>query len=230
MIKPDSINSTTKKKLLAKTPSSLKQQKQGLDYISGASVISILNDAFGFLWSWKIDDKFIRNSEAKVIKSKFVNGKRVNLKPEEWIREEQLPVAHVFGTLTVKLKTEDGEWIEISKSAPGSQPIVGGQSEQENAFKGAHTDALKKAATMFGIALDLYQKPEEIKYFSAINSIWTQEAKEIFADELATIKNYFDINSIDPASRKKIIYKACQEAEMTPDNIEKIAEYIKRLK
>ena len=46
------------------------------------------------------------------------------------------------------MEREDGSIYEIVRMAPGSQPLATGvQSDYDMAVKGAHTDALKKAAT-----------------------------------------------------------------------------------
>ena len=120
------------------------------------------------------------------------NNKRQRLIVNKTDEEEQNPTAHIIGKLTVNFEREDGSIYSVSKSAPGSQPIVGGQETQENAFKSANSDALKKAATMFGIALELYRKGKEQEYFNAINyeNPWTNEEKEKHKDNFNYINSF----------------------------------------
>jgi hypothetical protein len=113
---------------------------QKLKYTDGAYVIRTLNQAFG--WDWD----FVADSEELLM-----NGD----KPFE---------VKVRGTLTVRLngqavtKTQYGcQPIEMMRD--GSKPVSIG-----DAYKGAATDAMKKCASLLGIALDLYDsdyKPEK---------------------------------------------------------------------
>ena len=67
--------------------------------------------------------------------------------------EPQPPVTHVLGRLIIPGMGTREQW--------GSHAMIGGYSEQESAFKSASTDALKKCATMFGFAIELYDNDEE---------------------------------------------------------------------
>jgi recombination DNA repair RAD52 pathway protein len=119
-------------------PEWVKQRTIGgtkLDYIEGARVIEILNSAFNYQWSFEI------------ITSETIQA-------EDWYNrytskfEPQGKYVQVLGKLTVP-----GLGV---KMAYGSKTIIGKTSEQESVFKSAMTDALKKCATMFGIAKELY--------------------------------------------------------------------------
>ena len=66
---------------------------------------------------------------------------------------------NVLGKLTCHL-TYDGEWLLINKMAWGSQPIRE-NVELGDMKKAASSDALKKAASLLGIAADLYGEREE---------------------------------------------------------------------
>nr|DAV25071.1 MAG TPA: Rad52/22 family double-strand break repair protein [Caudoviricetes sp.] len=206
-----------------------------LTYVSGQAVIDKLNATFGYAgWSWDIVERFIQQSEPKVIKIKYENGRKVNL--ETPIIEPQPPVAHVVGKLTVHLQDKEGRFYQVSKTAPGAQCLVGGQSEQENIFKGANTDALKKAATMFGIGLELYRDENEAYFFSLINyeDPWTEEALEehkedfIYLDEFkkkyglveSDMDNY--VNSFSNGTLTTTNY-------LMPDNISEFVNYLKGL-
>ena len=160
---------------------------QTLDYISGSTVIDILNTTFGiFGWNFEVLDQFIQNSIpyfdtwAKVPETdKTVNP--ANGKKGVWV--EQAPVAWVKGRLTIKLEDENGQIHYIHKEAFGSKSIIGKQSEQEHIFKSAQTDALKKAASLLGIGAQLYRTTDDSKgiyeqaYFEILNKplIWTEE-------------------------------------------------------
>lgn len=109
-----------------------------LKYTDGAYVIRTLNQAFG--WDWD----FVADSEELLLN----NGKPFEVK--------------VRGTLTVRLGGQ-----AVTKTQYGCQPIEmlrNGESPVSigDAYKGAATDAMKKCASLLGIALDLYDSDSEV--------------------------------------------------------------------
>lgn len=113
---------------------------KSLDYISGDTVTRLLNKAFRYRWSFYILETRMVESQDKIQKSYN------NEPPKPSI--PQLPVVQVHGRLVVPGWGVREQW--------GAQPLSGGSDVQEHAFKSAATDAMKKCASMFGIALDLY--------------------------------------------------------------------------
>ncbi len=105
---------------------------QQLAYVSHAWVTRVLNEAFGFRWSWDVTDT--------VIVPDLTN-------PAEVI---------VRGRLTVT--TPDGG--TVIKEQFGSTDVKryknGGVISLGDDLKAASSDALKKAASLLGVALDLY--------------------------------------------------------------------------
>ena len=193
-----------KQELLTPFPQNLiqtKPDKNKSKYIPGETVIDKLNATFGFLgWDWEILDKWIEQSTPKVIKTRYENGTSISLPQNQWRTEPQNPVAHVIGKLTVRFEKEDGSIYTVTRTAPGSHCITGGQSEQESCFKAAHTDALKKAATSFGIALELYRKkPAQLEYFQIINyeNPWTEEEQSKHKEDFEYINKFMNIFKLD---------------------------------
>ena len=125
------------------TPASWRKQvkkgKDTLDYVSGDVVIRLLNKAFRNRWSFEI-------KETRVVQSQDFQKKDWNTGVVKPI--PQGSVVQVLGRLTVPGWGIREQW--------GAQILVGGSDVQEHAFKSASTDAMKKCASMFGIALDLY--------------------------------------------------------------------------
>lgn len=120
-------------------PNWVKQKGKGknaLDYVSGDTVTRMLNKAFNYKWSFYIKESRIVPS---IDKPAWKDGDPA---------EPQPPVAQVLGSLVVPGWGVREQW--------GSQPLRGGADVQEHALKGAATDSMKKCASMFGIALDLY--------------------------------------------------------------------------
>ena len=175
------LNSSVRSVLEEKIPKKLIQQREGagrqkLSYVSGNFVIDQLNRAFNYAWSWSVDECWIVPSTPKVWKDRQSGKETVT---------EQPPVAHVRGTLTAMLKDEMGTYVEISKAATGSKTMIGGASEQESIFKSAGTDALKKAASLFGIGAQLYRDDKEQSYFESKigESYWDNETRSQYESE-----------------------------------------------
>ena len=110
-----------------------------LSYVSGDLVIRLLNKAFKYRWSFEIKETKVVESADRVFKNRNTGQETIT---------PQNPVVQTLGRLTVPGWGVREQW--------GAQPIIGGQDIQEHAFKASATDALKKCASMFGIALDLY--------------------------------------------------------------------------
>ena len=110
-----------------------------LSYVSGDLVIRLLNKAFKYRWSFEIKETKVVESADRVFKNRNTGQETIT---------PQNPVIQTLGRLTVPGWGVREQW--------GAQPVIGGQDVQEHAFKASATDALKKCASMFGIALDLY--------------------------------------------------------------------------
>lgn len=114
--------------------SNLKKGGSNFSYVSGDVVIRMLNKAFRNRWSFEVVETREVQGQDKVDKSGKVYP--------------QGKIIQVLGRLTVPGWGTREQW--------GAQPLLGGSDVQEHAFKSATTDAMKKCASMFGVALDLY--------------------------------------------------------------------------
>lgn len=228
------IDVNIKNKVSAPIPDYLIQQRQGggnkmLSYLSGSTVTDMLNDAFGYAWSWEVKKEWITESipyfnvYSKSREKVFHNGK-------EGAWEEQGPVAHVLGKLTVYLETENGSIVELTKDGYGSKSIMGKQNDQESIFKAAGTDALKKAASLFGIGLSLYRNENEQAYFDTINyeDPWADVNIDDYKEFFDYIEEYKATYGVDDNAFAEFVGQVTQTTyELTPDNIETIVNYIK---
>ncbi len=108
-------------------PEKIKQRPGGggmtFDYVTPATVIDILNEAFDYQWDMRVFDS--RREDSTVIVG-----------------------------IELQVQGEDGAL--VVKQQFGCCEITRGLGVGE-AFKGAASDALKKTATLFGVALELYQ-------------------------------------------------------------------------
>ena len=209
MIKNVSVDPKIRSIIEEPIPRELIQEREAgrgvtLSYVSGAYVIDMLNRAFNYAWSWKIDKFWVQESiDAK----KRVYDQASRSYTNEYKVEKQSPVAHVMGTLTVTLIDDNGERFEVSKTATGSKTILGGASEQESVFKSAGTDALKKAASLFGIGAPLYRNKDEQKYFNTKigETYWTDEDRKKHKAELDYFDNLAERSGISRAELDNVV-------------------------
>lgn len=225
----------------------IKQRQIGnkeFDYITGAAVIDILNKAFNCMWCWVTDREWIQPSEPFYNKNKNQT-------------EVQGPVAHVHGTLTIFFMDDNGQIQTLTRDAYGSKSIIGRQAEQESIFKSASTDALKKAASTFGIALSLYRDEYEQEVFRDLNNdidtnkrviqvneeikiedieenadVWTDRNMQLYQKDVEYVSSYLE--NLDDDEVTRIIKEFNPEfndlSDIRPSNVVEFREYLEGLK
>jgi len=203
-----------------------KKTKKQFKYISQATVINILNSAFGYEWSFETPHAFVQ--EAQPTKEmtwsdrekKYVPVLDENGKPK--LKEEPGYVV-VCGRLTVPGLGVKEQW--------GSCVLLGGASVQQDAFKAAASDALKKCATLFGIAIELYDDaPEEDA------DTWTPKNIQKYSEaraKLSELKTKFGIGpnentKLNPMVRSFLGRENATWENILPSNIENFVAYLEK--
>lgn len=215
-------------------------KNQTLSYIGGCTVTDMLNRIFGYNWDWIVDKEWIEesykffNQYSKVPESEKVINPSTG-KMGVW--EIPAPVAHVRGRLIVhlmaKMSNPDGTFTyqerTITKSGYGAKCIIGKQNEQKDIFKSAGTDALKKAASLLGIGLELYRNEEQMDYFNELNyeNPWTEDMLSKKAEQLAFLKKYREDNKISQEDVLEYVYKLTGDEDIVPDNIDQVVDALK---
>lgn len=212
------------------TPDYIIEKRDGggnkqFDYIPGATVTDMLNRAFGYAWTWEVKKEWIGESEAYF--NRYAKNPKDEHKGNKGTWEPQEKIAHVLGTITAIMEI-NGNIVKISKDGYGAKVIMGKSMDQQYAFKSAATDALKKAASLFGIGLDLYRNENGQAYFEDINyeDPWTEELKEKYSEELQLINEYQDDNDMSSEEFAEICMNVLGTYEVTPDNIEVLVDAI----
>lgn len=203
-LKPLNLDTKTKLNLSESIdPSLLKTRvmgKEELTYISQNTCIDLLNKAFNYMWSFVIDEQWtepgvplIKKENPKwpfTEKNTDMSQVKIDAEGKKYIILEQGPVVWTRGRLRVPMKDDStGEIVWIEKSACGAQAQVGNQAVQStNAYKGSMSDCLKKCASLFGIALQLYRDDTEESYFQSIRDelipdTWTEDIIKQYIDQ-----------------------------------------------
>lgn len=199
-------------------PTLIRKRQQGgttLSYITGYAVIRKLNTAFGYCWDWKVNKAWLENVEGP--------------KPGQ--------VCHVLGTLTAMVTDDNGNIIPLSKQAYGSKVAILkiGPQDNQNLYKVASTDALKKAASMFGIGSDLYLTEEEQEFLNMEEqSPWDDATINQYKTEWAYIQKFQEEYEVSDEELNGLV------AEFTggnvksillikPESLKEFVEYIENL-
>lgn len=159
------LNERQKKILSSYLPTdildSLSKGGSSLTYITHSCVSEILDYLFDGCWSFEVIERWTQESISAVDKYKSTKDENGNLIPIN-----QPPVATVLVRLTYPLYPQpdyegevvSGDPIFIKKDGIGTDTFMGKADQQENMFKSATSDALKKAASLIGVGRDLYDK------------------------------------------------------------------------
>jgi hypothetical protein len=193
-----------------------------LSYISGSTVIDYLNRAFDYLWSSEIVQQWKEESTPKF-------NPKYDKEPVP-----QNPVVHAKVRLTVYIPTENGSYIALTKDGVGSKEVLGGQSDQADNYKAASTDALKKAASLFGIGLELYRSEDEQEFFDSLDyeDPWTDDVKKQFAKELAFVKDFmenYELEDLDEYVNSFSDGALTSTSDIVPENIKAFVEYLEAI-
>jgi len=125
-------------------------------YVKGAEVIHRLNECFDGEWSLEIVD-VIRDTDDIL----------VHVRLTVWEKDKAI-IKEQFGSAQVK-RYESG-------------PRKGNIIDYGNAFKSATTDGVKKAASMLGVGLYLYDLDNPIGLENGVEEVESDTAKEVSED------------------------------------------------
>lgn len=147
---------TKQKLILEETPKQYIKIKPGrggmqLAYVETGYMIDRLNKIFNYMWSFEIKEKQINQTMTQVAVLGKLTGYIV------------IPTNPPMVQQIVK---EQYGGSDIKKFGQG-HPLAGSPMDIADDFKSAASDALKKCASMLGIAADLYwksyEKPEDVQ-------------------------------------------------------------------
>ena len=213
----EQIERITSKPLDPRLIDEVKKNKATLDYISGNSMIALMNEAFNHVYSIEFGEPCVIRYE----KIKTPNG-------DYFPRQ----VVEVKCTITVPIIDPVTGKEHIIKREGFGTAMMNKIGFEEMVLKSAQTDAMKKAAYSFGFAQELFfTKPKEKDYCAEnLIGIWTKESMRKHAQAWNVIKNFMTKNNIgnDYNRVAKIVYKD-NEARLVPKNIEDIVEKLKQM-
>lgn len=208
-------------------PQDLIKEIEGFSYVNHTYITNMLNKAFNYAWNWTIVNQGIE--EAKPFKSKYNNNNNSSnaAQPKQYY-------CWVLGQLSVPV-TINGETVWIHKQAYGGKTIVGPAKTQAESFKSASSSAFKKAASLLGIARNVYADPavyEKMLNEEADADAWTEDNMQYYANECAQMRKFKA--GISEEEYQKLVNTYCKETEnytvygkITPSNISDFLDYVK---
>lgn len=193
----------------------------GNKYVNHNVITDILNKVFNYAWKWEIVDKGIEKT------APFTN-KKGELLPEQYY-------AWVLGRLSYPVKDPiTGSVIWCYKEQFGGKTLLGNGKVQSQTFKSASSDAFKKAASMLGIASNVYMSDDVLEALEESDSdSWTEEKVSVFSEEVTKMSSIKA--SLGEEEFIKVISKFCEETEdftqqgvITPSNIKHFLEWFNK--
>ena len=181
-------------------------------YINHNVVTDILNKAFCHAWNWQIIDKGIE----KTIEFVDRKGNKIPAGYYVWI----------LGRLTYPVKdpaTGSINW--CYKEQFGGRQVVGNSKVQSQAYKSASSDALKKAASLLGIAPNVYMKKNIYETLEEADAdAWTADKVQEMKDEITKMR---EIKAeLGEEKFNNMVMKFCNETQdyskagcVTPSNV-----------
>lgn len=192
----------------------------GFKYVNSSIVIDILNQVFDYAWSWTLLDQGIETCRPYP-KHPNVEGSYA------WVK----------GQITAPFTDDAGKMFFVTKQALGGKMIIGGAKVQSQVFKTAGTDAFKKAASLFGIAKNIYMAEDlylSLQEDKINEDSWTTYELKQHEAAIAKINSYKAIIGPDELVKQQMIF--CDEfglyttrGEITPVNVEEFAKYLDTL-
>lgn len=179
-------------------PAELIQEIDGHKYVNLMVVIDILNRAFGYSWSFKI----LETRREKAVITKPVSN------------ANEAYYVNVLGELSFPaVDPVTKQMITVTKQSWGGKPVVATNNSKVQCqdTKAAASDALKKCASLIGIAANVYTKDELLSAMQSMDDdIWNSVNVQRLANERAkmselkarlgadtlelTIKEYCDVS------------------------------------
>lgn len=238
MLKAYSVDKDIKKIIQERIPQNiLKELEQGygknkktMQYASHRLIEDLLDKAFGYAWDWEIVDYRVESS-TPYFKKGYKDRDTGEMVPDEIIHKEG-SFAIVKGRLTVHLYDDvAGKDFTVIKESVGVQPLIGGADVQSESFKGASSDALKKAASILGFGGQLWRDKKEQKFFEELNyeDPWTEAEIAAHEEEFSYVKSLLDNELLTQEELDEVsneMFKASYE-ELLPNELSELVTTLK---
>lgn len=177
---------------------------RSFDYISGPAMYVLLQQAFGPFFSIEYSEpRYMRYDKAR---------------PND---QDPAPVVEVKCTITVPFYDEETkQTIMVKREGFGTATMKA--HFEEMVLKTAQTDAMKKAAYSFGLALELSAQKSQNEaewYQENVFHAWTRTNSQKYQKELGFVQAAMQKLGLQDMNAFAAMVLGDAEAKLTPDNI-----------
>lgn len=192
-------------------PTLVRKDYDGNDYITGYTVVRLLNKLTNGAWDFTIDKTWVEKCTDK---------------------KGEHDIYHMDVTLNCYFDNGHGEILKLSKTGTAGKALATGAKNASNIYKSLETMALRKAASYFGVGAELWLNDDEIDYFEQedIEPIWTDELlkeHEETWNTIGEIQNSCDLSDEemnDLVASWNSAYKSLDRIQ--PQDLAKFADFL----
>lgn len=192
-------------------PALIRKNYGGEKYITGYTVVRLLNEFTNCAWDFTIDRKWVEKCTDK---------------------KGDHEIYHMDITLNCYFNDGGGNTLKLSKPGTAGKVLESGAKNASNIYKSLETLALRKAASYFGVGAELWLNEEELDYFDAqdADTIWTDELMEQHSAEferIAAIQKEYELTDDDiDAVIAEWDNQINELAEILPEKLTSFVEFL----
>lgn len=159
----------------------IRKNYSGEKYITGYTVVRMLNSVTNGAWSWNVDKTWTEEFDDK---------------------KGHHTVYHMLGTLTLYFSDGNDGVISIQKQAAAGKELQPSIKNAENIYKSIGTLALRKAASYAGIGAELWLNEDETEYFemAGLEPVWNDALKKQYSAQWKFIEDTSNEYEIDEST------------------------------
>ncbi len=137
-------------------PTLIRKNYGGEKYITGYTVVRLLNKLTNGAWDFTIDKTWVEKCTDK---------------------KGEHDIYHMDITLNCYFDNGHDGIIKLSKTGTAGKVLENGAKNASNIYKSLETLALRKAASYFGVGAELWLNEDEVDYFEQedVEPVWTDE-------------------------------------------------------
>ena len=205
--KAQKLSEVISKPLDRRAVEQLSKGGRSFDYISGPAMYVLLEKAFGPFFSIEYGEpRYTRYDKAR---------------PND---QDPAPVVEVKCTITVPMyDPETKQTILVKREGFGTATMK--PHFEEMVLKTAQTDAMKKAAYSFGIALELSAQKNQNEaewYAENVFGTWTNTSMQAHRDDLVYVKGELQKHGLKSMDAFATMVLGDPDAKLTPGNIKDV--------
>ena len=159
-------------------PTLIRKNYGGEKYITGYTVVRLLNKLTNGAWDFTIDKTWVEKCTDK---------------------KGEHDIYHMDITLNCYFDDGHDGIIKLSKTGTAGKVLENGAKNASNIYKSLETLALRKAASYFGVGAELWLNEDEVDYFEQedIEPVWTDELLKEYEETwnaIGEIQNTCELN------------------------------------